>query len=426
MLKRWSVLLALGAACGMSLSPAAMSARSRPATATSGKASAKKTTAPVKPKAPSPVKPKAPSIDPAAKALLTQAIAAYGKLQRFSATLNRTYEGDEPGTSHITLAFERPNRFAVRSQRAKGSSSVVSDAGLLHAFSTESAKFYIETKVGNELLPVLGDMLDTLGPSTVLAPMFMLAGRSLLPPDRMMTSLALTGPATVGDTPVHSLTVQTGTTASDKTKLTLSFGKADALLRRYRLEMDAGKNILTDVYSDLKTDPTLPADAFVFTPPTTARVLDPKLTWDPRLKVGGEPFAFTQPALDGKPVSLADYKGKVVLLDFWATWCPPCREEMPNVVAAYKKHKADGFTVLGVSLDDQKDKETVASYMQKTGMEWRTIFDGKGRNAEVAEQYLAMGIPFSLLIGRDGKIAEINPRGELLEPALTKALAATP
>lgn len=125
---------------------------------------------------------------------------------------------------------------------------------------------------------------------------------------------------------------------------------------------------------------------------------------------------FTQNNPDGKPIKLSDYKGKVVLVDFWASWCGPCRAENPNVVAAYQKYKDKGFTVLGVSFDQNKDKWLEA--IGKDQLTWDHVSDLKGWGNEVGRIYNITSIPQNLLIDKEGKILEKNLRGPALEEKL--------
>jgi thiol-disulfide isomerase/thioredoxin len=137
----------------------------------------------------------------------------------------------------------------------------------------------------------------------------------------------------------------------------------------------------------------------------------------------GLPFPdFAEKDLDGKSISVGALKGKVVLVDFWATWCGPCRGELPNVIATYRKHHAEGFEIIGVSLDS--DREKLDAFLKQTdGMSWPQYFDGQGWNNKLAVKYGVDSIPFAVLIGPNGKIIGKSLRGEALEKEVAAALA---
>ena len=137
----------------------------------------------------------------------------------------------------------------------------------------------------------------------------------------------------------------------------------------------------------------------------------------------GKPFPdFAVAGLDGQPLSVGALKGKVVMVDFWATWCGPCRGELPNVIATYQKHHGAGFEIIGVSLDSERDK--LDAFLKKTdGMTWPQYFDGQGWHNKLAEKYGVESIPFAVLIGPDGNILGKDLRGEELENAVSAALA---
>jgi thiol-disulfide isomerase/thioredoxin len=130
---------------------------------------------------------------------------------------------------------------------------------------------------------------------------------------------------------------------------------------------------------------------------------------------------FAAKDLTGQPLSVGALKGKVVLVDFWATWCPPCRAELPNVIATYKKHHSDGFEIIGVSLDSERDKLD-AFLKEQDGMTWPQYFDGLRWSNKLAVKYGVESIPFAVLIGPDGKIIGKDLRGEELEAAVAGAL----
>lgn len=130
---------------------------------------------------------------------------------------------------------------------------------------------------------------------------------------------------------------------------------------------------------------------------------------------------FHEKDLEGQPLSIGNYKGKVLLVDFWATWCGPCVGELPNVLAAYKKHHDEGFEVVGISLD--KDREKLTSFMKEKGMTWKQYFDGQQWQTKLAQDYGINSIPATYLLDRKGKVIARDLRGDALEEAVAKALA---
>lgn len=134
--------------------------------------------------------------------------------------------------------------------------------------------------------------------------------------------------------------------------------------------------------------------------------------------VGYPALDFSQASPEGKMISLSELKGKYVLLDFWASWCGPCRQENPNVVAAFNKYKDKGFTVFGVSLDQNKERWLGA--IKSDNLTWTHVSDLKGWGNEVAKMYGISSIPQNLLLDKDGKIIAKNLRGPDLDAKLAE------
>ena len=126
------------------------------------------------------------------------------------------------------------------------------------------------------------------------------------------------------------------------------------------------------------------------------------------------------PSPDGKEIALSSLKGKLVLIDFWASWCGPCRKEMPNVIKIYSKFKNKGFEIYGVSLDQDKEKWMEA--ITKDGINWPQVSDLKYWDNVAAKIYNVQGIPYTVLIDKDGKIIAKNLRGQELEKKIAEVL----
>jgi peroxiredoxin len=141
-----------------------------------------------------------------------------------------------------------------------------------------------------------------------------------------------------------------------------------------------------------------------------------------KLAVGSDPIAFVAKDLQGETFSLEDYRGKVLLIDFWATWCAPCMKEVPHLVAVYDEFHDQGLEMLGISLDRESRRARMNATIAKRGMKWRHVCDGLHWYAMVAQQYDVRSIPFTILIGTDGKVAGLNLHGEELKAAVKAAI----
>ncbi len=160
--------------------------------------------------------------------------------------------------------------------------------------------------------------------------------------------------------------------------------------------------------------------------PIMAASNDPKIkqlaeSFDGKLRLmalPGNPMEIKGDLLDGKPFDQAAVSGKVVLVDFWATWCGPCIAEIPNMKAEYEKYHAKGFEVVGISLDE--DKAEVEKFVADNEIPWPILFAGKGWQDPVAQFYGISGIPQLVLIGRDGNVITLDVRGEKLGEKLAE------
>ncbi|MEO8174779.1 MAG: TlpA disulfide reductase family protein [Sediminibacterium sp.] len=154
----------------------------------------------------------------------------------------------------------------------------------------------------------------------------------------------------------------------------------------------------------------------------SAKALGEKIEIAKKTSVGRMAMDFTQNDTLGMPVSLASFKGKYVLVDFWASWCGPCRQENPNVVLAYNQYKNKNFHIIGVSLDQPGAKEKWMEAIHKDNLTWTHVSDLKYWQNDVAKQYGVQAIPQNFLVDPTGKIVAKNLDGEKLKQKLAELL----
>ena len=175
----------------------------------------------------------------------------------------------------------------------------------------------------------------------------------------------------------------------------------------YKLDLDEMKSVRS------KLDASLDGTSYV-------QQIESMIARMEKVQVGSEAPDFTLPDVNGNLVSLSSFRGKYVLVDFWAAWCPDCRKENPNIVSAWEKYKNKNFAILGVSLDRNRDQWLAA--IEKDKLTWTQVSDLKYWSSEAAVLYCIRWIPMSFLIDPEGKIVAIGLEGEELHNKLEELL----
>ena len=376
------------------------------------------------------------SIDPAASALLDVASAQYRSATgvRFDVTVTENKK-----VTRSRVSFRKPNLLRIENTSSGDASrtfTLVSDGKMR---TLVRGKTFESRALSGEMTQMWTEALSN---GTGFAIPMMLQGKSVIGELRKMAQQApgaanmkmnvtLPAPMTVGGEMLSGIkfNLSSDKPLKNNTVVHFWFG-ADGLLRRVTTSDVSSTNRRfesTEVISNQQLSPTFASNAFAFNATglkDASKAADPPeepAYFDPRVKVGAQPFAFSAKTLNGQTISPAKYRGKVLIMDFWATWCGPCVAALPELQATYNKYHSKGVEVVGISLDE--DKSALTSFIKTNKMPWPQVFDGKGWESRVPGIYGVKAIPFLLIVGKNGKIAAVNPR-EDLEGAVKRALAA--
>lgn len=227
-------------------------------------------------------------------------------------------------------------------------------------------------------------------------------------------------------------------------QIRVKVGKADGFPRELTYFDDEGSPSMKMSYRNVRLNIDLDDSLFVYTPPEGVAVIDltemigdalgdlgdspdegaslDQREFNNKFQVGDVAPDFEGPAFPVGSIKLADYRGKVVLLDFWATWCGPCIAELPNVIDVYKEYHPQGLEIVGISLD-RSERELERFLKENPGMSWSQVYDGKYWDAEVGVLYGVDAIPYALLLDGTGTIRYRDLRRDDLGKAVAQLLA---
>ncbi|RYX82963.1 TlpA family protein disulfide reductase [bacterium] len=371
-------------------------------------------------------------IEPAAQTLIDEATKKYQAAQGVRFKLVVTLEEKQ---TRYSVSYQKPKLLRVETVEEGETTQGVSDGRMKYmvekttykreALPEKASKLW-QTMLNNGTGFMMADMLEGRSPLIQLQD----ALKKAPEPSRM--TVKVPPAAVVNGVSLHGIKINYSVIAPKKNgvspiaELYLWFDK-EGLLRRLSSRSVEGKRsfLMTEQISEQQLNPTFEPDAFIFDATGLSNAADlptskEELGYDPRLKVGATPIAFEAKDMKGQTITPAKYKGKVLLLDFWATWCGPCVAALPELKSVYAKYHAKGLEVVGISLDE--DKNALTSFIKTRQMAWPQIFDGKGWKARVPDIYGVQAIPFTLVIGKNGKITAVDPQD--LEEAVKEAIAA--
>jgi len=343
-----------------------------------------------------------------AGAVLNRISSAYRSIRSYkdTATLTRKID-DKDVTANVTLAVQRPNRYLLEVKGDKINTVVVSDGSTLIALRPDR-KAYTKAKapqllmgsdiLGNTEIPSPGSRLISL----------LLAGNLRNQDITLAKDFAgstVTGPQGFGDKLAYVLSFRYNEDYDAKVYVT----DGDYLIRRVSLVHD-GKDEIVENHSDIELDKGIPAETFVRPLPEGANLVA-SLPALPKIEVassGPKAKDFSAEALDGGTIHLSDFKGKVVVLDFWATWCGPCQRSMPHVEQVWREVKDKDVVVIGVCVWDDKDSYDKWMPENSSKYTFKFAFDSAGKdssNSIASKLFGVKGIPATFVIDKEGHIA---------------------
>jgi outer membrane lipoprotein-sorting protein/peroxiredoxin len=360
-----------------------------------------------------------PIIEPRARALIERMAARYKSAHSYSDVMTLSSSGGKQIPKDAAdeyqfraqVVWKRPNKARIVKYAATGVAHSVSNGKILWAVTPRHKGYYLQRPADfnsindamNEIgvgAPGLGHIVEGQGVKWMV--------------EQGLTSLKMGNAGIVDGAPVRRVIARFNFPSGGRAIETLVVGAKDSLLRSVTQEYisDKGRATFTERHTNIKLNPVLPDATFTFALPRGARRIDYYSRLDPdqdkpTVKVGDLLPSFQAVDLNGKPVSLDDYKDKAAIIHFFATW-EATAGDVPEIVRLYNRYKDKGLAVVGVAMDARHER--VTQLVAKEGVPYPVVFDGKAWDNSVAKKYGVRSLPTTLLVGRDGRLRKVAGR----------------
>ena len=352
-----------------------------------------------------------------AEEILRKTAKAYETLQTYrdetTLVFSATARGKEQKTEiRYSLAVERPNKLALVLESGDNGITLVSDGKKLYTYMPRLKQYTVEEAPGT-----LDELLKrNIGPpGMAITAAGVVRDLSLFGRDAYKTLMTdVEEVESVGDEALEGAKTHHVTLRQKESDIDLWVDASSYLLKKIRIDMAKAiakqrdlmpesaptKFVVEETHSQIRAGEAIPPDTFVFSPPEGAELTDTFTARQESPLVGQKATDFTLEGLEkGTSIRLADYAGKVVMLDFWASWCAPCRLEMPILQRVYDKYKAKGVVLIGANVGE--DRATARAFLEKDNYRFPVGLDARG---EVDRAYGAPGLPHLVIIDRQGVI----------------------
>jgi len=362
---------------------------------------------------------------PSAFALFETMVETMRGLSTVSADLQVTSDPAPIGRSVITgtFVYKRPNQIKVTMHDAFGTTVASADGKKYKVLARRDDDRHMVSDVGADDDGLVESFTNAGCDGSGMLPTIFSQKISFSPDN--FTSLTIDPPRMVNGVLCDIIRGVMHMQSGDEPVL-FAIGHTDHILRKDLLTVnDSGETRQTaDSLWHVTANVPVQDSAFAVFVPRSAistDVIEPGY-YDPSLRIGTRSFALKATDTHGRAISVQQYRGRVVFIDYWATWCGYCMQELPDIRSVYAKYHTAGFDVVTISCDDDNTADALHQFLQQSPFPWREIYDGQGMDSPLVTRYNVGALPFGILIGRNGTILRVAPRGKMLASDVAAAI----